>query len=226
MILVLIKRIGFYLLLPAFRVFRELRVIASNPKVKFGYRTRVVNSEFEGDNTVGSDTSLNQVQLGRGSYVANGAAIKYTAIGRFCSIGPEVLIGLSRHPMDMVSTSPAFYSKKRDACPLSFYQIDSYDEQLNTQIGNDVWIGARAVIVGGVTVGDGAVIASSAVVTKDVPPYCIVGGVPARPIAKRLSDEQIELVLLNPWWEWTSAKLKEYGGDFRSREQFLEKHYM
>ena len=223
--LALIKRIGIYLLLPCFRVLRELRVIARNPRVKFGYRSRVVNCKFEGDNTVGSDVSLSQMSLGRGSYIANGTAIKYTSIGRFCSIGPEALIGLSRHPMDMVSTSPAFYSTKRDACPLSFNQIEVYAEQLETDIGNDVWVGARAVIVGGVTIGDGAVIASSAMVTKDVLPYSIVGGVPAKIISKRFTDEEIALLLSNPWWDWSDADLKSRGADFQSRERFVEKHY-
>jgi acetyltransferase-like isoleucine patch superfamily enzyme len=193
--------------------------------VEFGYRCRVVKCDFEGENTVGTDVSLTQVVLGRGSYIANGTSIKHASIGRFCSIGPEALIGLSRHPMGMVSTSPAFYSTKRDACPLSFNQMEDYSEQLNTQIGNDVWIGARAVIVGGVKVGDGAVIASSAMVTKDVPPYSVMGGVPAKTISKRFTDEQIELLLSNPWWEWSDSTLKARGADFQSKECFIEKHY-
>lgn len=225
MILILIKRIGIYLLMPFFRVVRELRVIGRNPSVRFGYRSRVVNCEFEGDNTVGSDVSLGQMNLGRGSYIANGTSIKHTSIGRFCSIGPEALIGLSRHPMDMVSTSPAFYSTKQDACPLSFNRIEDYAEQLETHIGNDVWVGARAVIVGGVTIGDGAVIASSAMVTKDVPPYSVVGGVPAKIISKRFSAEQIVLLLSNPWWDWSDSDLKSRGEDLQSRERFIEKHY-
>lgn len=225
MILTLIKRIGIYVALPCARVLRELRGIASNPMVEFGYRCRVVKCDFEGENTVGTDVSLTQVVLGRGSYIANGTSIKHASIGRFCSIGPEALIGLSRHPMGMVSTSPAFYSTKRDACPLSFNQMEDYSEQLNTQIGNDVWIGARAVIVGGVKVGDGAVIASSAMVTKDVPPYSVMGGVPAKTISKRFTDEQIELLLSNPWWEWSDSTLKARGADFQSKECFIEKHY-
>lgn len=225
MILRLIKRAVVYLLLPFYRVFRDLRIVASNPSVKFGYRCRIMQCAFEGESSVGSDVSLNQVRLGRGSYLANGASVKYAKIGKFCSIGPGAMIGLSRHPMDMVSTSPAFYSTKQDACPISFYKVEDYVEQLDTDIGNDVWIGARAVIVGGVSIGDGAVIASSAVVTKDVPAYAVVGGVPARTISMRFSEEEVAALLKNPWWEWPDSQLKIRSQHFTKRQKFMKKYY-
>lgn len=225
MFLSLIKRVGVNLLLPFARVLRELCAIARNPKVKFGYRVRIIGCEFEGNSTVGSDASLTNVKLGRASYVANSVSIKHTAIGRFCSIGPEAMIGLSRHPMDMVSTSPAFYSSKQDACPVSYNQVGDYIEQLETQIGNDVWIGARAVVVGGVTIGDGAVVASCAVVTKDVPPYSVVGGVPAKIISRRFDDEQVKRLLQQPWWDWSDEMLRSRGKCFESRNTFIEQYY-
>lgn len=225
MLLYIIKRFAVYFLHPLVFLIRDIQLARRFPRIRFGWRTRVKECHFLGDNTVGTDASLCATCLGRGSYIANGTSIKHTSIGKFCSIGPEALIGLSRHPMDMVSTSPAFYSTKQDACPLSFNQIEDYFEQLETQIGNDVWVGARAVIVGGVSIGDGAVIASSAMVTKDVPPYSIVGGVPAKVISKRFTDEQIALLLSNPWWDWSDSDLKTRGEDFQSRERFIEKHY-
>lgn len=225
MILKLFKRCGLFIALPFGRLWRELGAIMRYPSVKFGHRIRIIGCDFEGDSTVGSDVSLTKVKLGRASYVANGVSIKHTSVGRFCSIGPEAMIGLSRHPMNLVSTSPAFYSSKQDACPVSYNQVGDYVEQLETQIGNDVWIGARAVVVGGVTIGDGAVVASCAVVTKDVPPYSVVGGVPARIISKRFDGEQVGRLLEDPWWDWSDETLRSRGKCFESRNTFIEQYY-
>ncbi|MDE6871395.1 MAG: CatB-related O-acetyltransferase [Bacteroidales bacterium] len=122
-------------------------------------------------------------------------------IGKFCSIGPEVLIGgLPSHPLNLKSTFPGFYQKDS-----SFYGVEpeyEYNEPEFKQvtIGNDVWIGARAMILDGVCVGDGAVIGAGAVVTKDVPPYAIVGGVPAKIIKFRFAEPEILDMLKSQWW--------------------------
>lgn len=86
---------------------------------------------------------------------------------------------------------------------------DSWDHKGDIVIGNDVWIGYEAIVMQGVTIGDGAIIGARAVVTKDVPPYTIVGGVPAKPIRKRFSDEMISQLLEIKWWEWPYDKIKE-----------------
>jgi len=85
----------------------------------------------------------------------------------------------------------------------------AWDNKGDINIGNDVWIGYEAVILAGVTVGDGAVIGTRAVVTKDVPPYTVVGGVPAKPIKRRFSDDRIEQLLKMRWWDWSEEKIAE-----------------
>lgn len=86
---------------------------------------------------------------------------------------------------------------------------DSWDNKGDIVVGNDVWIGYEAVILSGVTIGDGAVIGARAVVTKDVPPYTIVGGVPAKPIKKRFSEENIKKLQSIRWWDWPKEKIAE-----------------
>ncbi|MDO4275805.1 MAG: CatB-related O-acetyltransferase [Eubacteriales bacterium] len=131
-------------------------------------------------------------------------------IGKFCSIacGARFLFNSANHSMSSLSTYPF---------PLFFeeWELDrkdvaaSWDNKGNIVIGNDVWIGYEAVIMAGVTIGDGAVIGARAVVTKDVPPYTIVGGVPARPIRKRFSDDKISSLLEIKWWDWSKEKIKQ-----------------
>ncbi|WP_068171241.1 CatB-related O-acetyltransferase [Neokomagataea thailandica] len=128
-------------------------------------------------------------------------------IGRFCSIGPKVLIILGNHRYDTVTTYPfktlkAFWPEAEDA-------VDDHTSKGGIIIGHDVWVGARAVILSGVTVGSGAIIAAGAIVTKDVPPYSIVGGNPARVIRYRFSEDVIQKLLAIAWWNWPEDLLRE-----------------
>lgn len=130
-------------------------------------------------------------------------------IGKFCSIacGVKFLFNSANHTLSSLSTYPF---------PLFYEEWDlekskvanSWDNKGDIVIGNDVWIGYEAVIMAGVTVGDGAIIGTRAVVTKDVPPYTIVGGIPAKPIRKRFSDETIEALLNLKWWNWSDEKIR------------------
>ena len=131
-------------------------------------------------------------------------------IGRFCSIacGARFLFNSANHTLASLSTYPF---------PIFFEQwgLDvknvaaAWDNKGDIVIGNDVWIGYEAVINAGVTIGDGAIIATRAVVTRDVPPYTIVGGTPARPIRKRFSDEVISKLLELKWWDWPTEKIAQ-----------------
>ena len=131
-------------------------------------------------------------------------------IGKFCSIacGAKFIFTSANHKLGSLSTYPF---------PLFFEEwdldksnvTDAWDNKGDIVIGNDVWIGYEAVIMQGVTIGDGATIGTRAVVTKDVPPYSIVGGVPAKPIRKRFSDEVIAQLLEIKWWDWPDEKTKE-----------------
>lgn len=138
-------------------------------------------------------------------------------IGKFCSIacGAKFLFNSANHAMSSLSTYPF---------PLFFEEwelrmenvTDAWDNKGDIIIGNDVWIGYESVIMAGVTIGDGAVIGSRAVVTKDVPAYTIVGGVPAKPIKKRFSEEIVSLLLESKWWDWPGEKIKRNIGAIQS----------
>lgn len=129
-------------------------------------------------------------------------------IGNFCSIacGARFLFNSANHTMTSLSTYPF---------PLFYEQwnlerkgvTSSWDNKGDIIIGNDVWIGYEAVILAGITIGDGAIIGARAVVTKDVPPYTIVGGMPAKPLKKRFSDETIDSLLQIKWWNWSKEKI-------------------
>ena len=128
-------------------------------------------------------------------------------IGKFCSIacGAKFLFNSANHRLQSLSTYtfPLFYEEWEQEMNLT----EAWDNKGDIIIGNDVWIGYDAVILAGVTIGDGAIIGTRAVVTKDVPPYTIVGGVPAKPIRKRFSDEDIALLLELKWWDWSVDKI-------------------
>lgn len=135
----------------------------------------------------------------------------HLVIGRFCSIacGVRFLFTSANHTLRSLSTYPfPIFFEEWD---LDVAQItEAWDNKGDIHIGNDVWIGYEAVVMGGVTIGDGAIVAACAVVTKDVPPYTIVGGVPARPIRKRFDDETIARLLAVRWWEWPLEKIQEH----------------
>ncbi len=136
-----------------------------------------------------------------------------TVIGKFCSIAPGVIIGLGNHNYHNVSTHPFLYNdyylKKITKDDFELLQTGLPDEEEKTVIGNDVWIGMNACIKRGVKIGDGAVIGMNAVVTKDVPPFAIVAGVPAKVISYRFRDEDIKFILDNPWWNFDNTELLE-----------------
>lgn len=162
-------------------------------------------------------------EIGRCSYLAyNVWAIK-AKIGSFCSIGDGAYIGGAEHPMEWVSTSPAFENVRNSFPKKRFANIEMPLHKLTT-IGNDVWIGHNAVIKQGVTIGDGAVIGSNAVVTKNVPPYAVVGGVPAKIIKYRFSEEQIRFLLQAEWWNLSDAKLTDLGFSFKDIHSFMKRY--
>jgi len=130
-------------------------------------------------------------------------------IGRFSSIacGAKFLFNGSNHTLNSLSTYP--FAIMQDEWGLECSVTDAWDNKGDIIVGNDVWIGFEAVIMAGVTIGDGAIVASRAVVNKDVPPYTIVGGVPAQQIRKRYSDEQIEKLLQQRWWNWSDEEIQK-----------------
>jgi len=160
----------------------------------------------------------NRCKIGRYTFINRGTTIFYnTRIGRYCSIGKGCEIGVVDHPLDWLSTSSIQYNigaefNYKEDCA-DFKQIKftkQYDTEMKgTDIGNDVWIGSLVVLKCGLSIGDGAVIAAGSVVIRDVPPYAIVGGVPAKVIRYRFDKKTINRLLALKWWE---RELKELNG--------------
>ncbi len=184
------------------------------------------NTIFEGANATWKGSACPGCYMGFASYIGTNTKLSQTYIGRYTSIGGEVSIIFGNHPTrDYVTTHAAFYE------PIGFNgicysnsehyfmneQVVPYADPENKRfccIGNDVWIGKGAKIKCGVKIGDGAIVGAYAVVTKDVPPYAIVGGVPARLIRYRFGEEDIKWLQELQWWNKDKEWLEKYGGYF------------
>ena len=158
--------------------------------------------------------------VGRYSYMGYDCEVINTDIGSFCSLASGIHIGLAEHPTSWISTSPVFQDVRNSSVKKKFARIP-LPESKCTLIDHDVWIGTNAIIKKGVHVGTGAVIASGAVVTKDVEPYAIVGGCPAKLIRYRFDKDMIEKLLNSKWWEKDDSILEKIGHCAENPELFL-----
>ena len=166
---------------------------------------------------------VSESKIGDYTYISRNSHISMTAIGKFCSIGPNLLSGWGIHPTNGISTAPMFYSTmKQNGISLSV--VDKVKERETITIGNDVFIGANVTILDGVTIGDGAVIGAGAVVSKDIPPYAIAVGCPIRIIRYRFSDENIKKLLRIKWWEFGEERLCDVERMFFDVNKFIEKY--
>lgn len=178
------------------------------------------NSVVEEKVWIGEDCNVSNSNIGRHTYVGSGTRISNSTIGRFCSIAEHSVIGLGKHPTNMVSTHPAFYSNQK---PFTTFADRTYvNETGKNEIGNDVWIGRGATIMPDVKIGDGAIIASGAVITKDVEPYAIVGGVPGKLIRFRFSQDIIDKLQKSKWWDFDEDYYLEHFMDFHDPMFFLK----
>lgn len=158
-------------------------------------------------------------QIGAYSYIGDRSEImNCKSIGRFVSISHDVKIGLENHKLFGISTSPVFYSKNR-----GWVDKDSNDKVAPAVIENDVLISANAMVMSGVTIGTGAVVGAGAFVNKDVPPYAIVAGIPAKIIRYRFDETTIQRLLDSEWWKSDKSELTKYREYFNDVNLFLEK---
>ena len=165
---------------------------------------------------------LHDVEIGDYSYVAHNSSISHCRIGKFSSIGPNFCCGLGMHPINGISTSPMFYSTKKQN-GYTLCKEDKVSEEAMTHIGNDVFIGANVTILDGVTISDGAVIGAGAVVVNDIQPYAIAVGVPAIVKKYRFGNETIELLLRRRWWNDSADRLSEIERNFWDVSLFLDR---
>ena len=156
-----------------------------------------------------SNTQIFNSSIGKYSYLGRKSYLIFAEVGKYCSIGESSEIGLGIHTLNNISTCPLF-TEKHNATGFSWTDIENVYPFKKVIVGNDVWIGERVMVMGGVTIGDGAVVGAGAIVTKDVPPYTIVAGVPAKPIRKRFSDDVIHKLLELKWWDMSEERLKEH----------------
>ncbi len=214
-------------LLGRVRHARRRRAVAARaarfPGVRFDHGAHADDAcSFEGHNVLCSGVHLSDCRLGRHTYVAYDAILQRTTVGRYCSIGPEVRSVLGRHPLaNVVSTHPAFFAAANVSLYESFVPRTTFEQTRPVTIGHDVWIGSRAILVDGVTIADGAVVAAGSVVTRDVPPYAIVAGVPARLLRHRAEPAQIEQLLRLKWWDRDETWVRQNAHRFADLAAFL-----
>ena len=180
------------------------------------------DSSFEKPSKAEAGSTVIGTTMGRYSYCGYHCTLIRCTIGRFCSLADYVTVGLASHPVEWVSTSPAFY-QGRDSIPKDLASLEYDASAPETRIGNDVWIGQNVLIKPGVTIGNGAVVGMGSVVTKDVPPYAMVAGNPARVIRYRFDEEQIARLEASRWWDLEPERLKQYAHLMNRPDAFLEK---
>lgn len=183
-----------------------------------GYSAKL--SSIDGTAVIYSGTSISNSTVGRYTYIGYDCYLSHVTVGNFCSLSDHIFIGGAEHPTDWISTSPVFQNVKHSGPSKRFAKFN-LPKWKQTIIGHDVWIGHGVTIKAGITIGNGAIIGSNAVVTKDVEPYSIVAGCPAKHIRYRFTQEIIDKLQTSKWWSFSDETLTEFGTSLNNPNEFI-----
>lgn len=202
---------------------RPRKMLSNEPTVH--PTSRIHASSLGSWTDIGANCTVVESTIGDYTYAAGDVSIIYSTVGKFCSIASHVRLNPGNHPMHRVTQHHMTYRRAM------FGFADTDDEEFfawrrahPVTIGHDVWIGHSAIVLPGVSVGTGAVVAAGAVVTKDVPPYLIVGGVPAHPIRERFPQSVAERLQAIAWWDWPRDLLEKRFADLNDIDRFVERY--
>lgn len=188
------------------------------------------DTKFEGCGKIGNNTNIKHSEIGYGTYIGKNCNLNSVKLGRFCSLGNTIKVVAGDHPTGKyVSSHPSFYSSELKKEGLEYIGHKKRDTSKNIDgyeaiIGNDVWIGDNVLILGGLKIGDGTVIGAGSVVTKDIPDYTIVAGIPAKEIRKRFTEKERIFLKEFKWWNRELDWIKKNVRDFSDIKYFRDKY--
>jgi len=174
----------------------------------FKFFSKIKNSRISNNVVIGYLNRIYNSSIGDYTYVGNHCVINECKVGGYCSIASNVKIGMGRHPVSYISTSPLFYAKK-NPFKVQMVSENKFKECEKTIIGSDVWIGINAIIKDGIEIEHGAIVGAGSVVTKDVPPYAVVAGTPAKIIKYRFEERIIKELFEINWWQYDLFEIKK-----------------
>ena len=188
--------------------------------IQFIHLPQIHNSDIDKTSKVRFNSLVVESKIGKYSYVAERTSVIHTDIGAFSSIAYDCLIGGASHPVKWISTSPVFHDAK--SVLKKKFSRHPYEVYERTVIGNDVWIGANCTVIAGVRIADGAVLGAGSVLTKNIGPYEIWAGNPAKFIRKRFDDEDIEKLLEMQWWLFSDSEIEKIAVNINNPKEFLK----
>jgi len=201
---------------------KKSKILEEKPNIEEG--TVIQNCTFGKYVEIAKNNHISETKIGSYSYTSENCQIIYSEIGKFVNIASYVRLNPGQHPMGSATQHHMLYRKEMFGFGENNDEFFDWRKSKKVIIGNDVWIGHNVTIMGGVSVGNGAVIGSGAIVTKDIPPYAITVGNPAKVIRYRFSVDIIDSLEQIKWWDWSRQKVKENLNDFDDIKSFIKKY--